>query len=90
MRRLFGLLSVVLFVIGTASLALTLYLWIGDWPKEAKHVVDCVRPEWLENFSTKYWKAQGKLLFQRQPVHASGRQIQPLFGNDIDFHFREA
>jgi beta-glucuronidase len=43
LRRLFGLLSVLLFVIGTASLALTLYLWIGDWPKEAKHVVDHMR-----------------------------------------------
>ncbi len=43
MRRLFGILAVLLFIIGTGSLALTIYLWIGDWPQEAKSIVDHLR-----------------------------------------------
>lgn len=43
MRRLFGILSVFAFVVGVGSLALTIYLWVGDWPREAKSVVDHLR-----------------------------------------------
>ncbi len=43
MLRWFAGLSVVLFVGGTASLALTLYLWFGDWPEQAKETVDHLR-----------------------------------------------
>ncbi|MCP4035888.1 MAG: beta-glucuronidase [bacterium] len=43
MRRTFITLSVALFVLGTASLALTVYLWIGDWPSEVKEIIDFER-----------------------------------------------
>ncbi len=43
MRRLLIPLSLLLFVVGTSSLALTLYLWLGDWPRETKAVVDHYR-----------------------------------------------
>jgi beta-glucuronidase len=36
-------ISIALFSVGTASLALTLYLWFGDWPQEAKETVDHYR-----------------------------------------------
>lgn len=43
MRRLFLVGSVCLFVVGVSSLALTIYLWFGDWPTEVKEVVDFER-----------------------------------------------
>ncbi len=43
MFRVFAALCVVLFVVGGASLALTLYLWFGDWPAQAKELVDYQR-----------------------------------------------
>jgi beta-glucuronidase len=43
MFRIFAALSVVLFVLGGASLALTLYLWFGNWPEQAKDTVDHMR-----------------------------------------------
>lgn len=43
MHRWFAAGSAVLFVVGAASLALTLYLWFGDWPAQARHTVDHLR-----------------------------------------------
>ena len=43
MVRIFTALSVVLFVVGGASLALTFYLWFGDWPEQAKATVEHLR-----------------------------------------------
>jgi len=43
MRRIFNGLAVLLFVSGVASLGLTLYLWFGDWPEDAKTTVDHLR-----------------------------------------------
>jgi len=39
-RTAWALFSAALFVIGLASLALTLYLWFGDWPREVREIVD--------------------------------------------------
>ena len=36
MSRLFNLIALLVFSIGVGSLALTLYSWICDWPREAK------------------------------------------------------
>ena len=43
MRKIFWIGSVVLFVAGTASLALTAYLWFGDWPEDVKEIIDFER-----------------------------------------------
>ncbi len=43
MVRLFATLSLLLFLVGAASLGLTLYLWFGDWPEQAKATVDHLR-----------------------------------------------
>lgn len=43
MGRIIGAVGFILFVIGGASLALTLYLWFGDWPEQAKATVDHLR-----------------------------------------------
>ena len=43
MRRLFTVLSLILFLIGSASLALTVYLWVGDWPEQTRELVDHYR-----------------------------------------------
>lgn len=42
-RKLWTIASLALFMVGAASLALTLYLWFGDWPREAKEIVDYYR-----------------------------------------------
>lgn len=43
MRRLWTALSVGLFAVGGASLALTVYLWVGDWPQQSRELVDHLR-----------------------------------------------
>lgn len=43
MRRLATVAGLLLFVVGAASLALTLYLWFGDWPRSVKESVDYFR-----------------------------------------------
>jgi hypothetical protein len=43
MRRLFSVLAAVLFLVGAGSLGVTLYLWFGDWPEQAKATVDHLR-----------------------------------------------
>ncbi len=43
MSRLTTAIAFLLFLIGVGSLALTLYLWVGDWPQEAKGTVDYLR-----------------------------------------------
>ena len=43
MQRLFSVLAFLVFTLGTASLALTLYLWFGDWPQEMKQTLDHLR-----------------------------------------------
>ncbi len=43
MRRLWTALSVGLFAVGGASLALTVYLWVGDWPQQSREWVDHLR-----------------------------------------------
>jgi beta-glucuronidase len=43
MPRLFTAIALLLFLIGVGSLALTLYLWVGDWPQEAKGTIDHLR-----------------------------------------------
>jgi len=43
MRRLFAVISIMMFATGAATLALTLYLWFGDWPTEAKATIDHLR-----------------------------------------------
>ncbi len=45
LRRLVPFLSFLLFALGTASLALTLYLWFGEWPQRTKELVDYQRSE---------------------------------------------
>lgn len=50
-RKLWSLVSILLFCVGLGSLALTFYLWFGDWPQQTKEVVDHYRSlgENLEN-----------------------------------------
>ncbi len=43
MRKLWTAVSVGLFVIGAGALALTIYLWFGNWPTEQKELVDHLR-----------------------------------------------
>ncbi len=43
MHRVFSALAALLFLVGGASLGLTLYLWFGDWPKQAKGTLDHLR-----------------------------------------------
>jgi beta-glucuronidase len=43
LRKLWTTISVLLFLLGGISLALTLYLWFGDWPQEAKQTVEHFR-----------------------------------------------
>jgi beta-glucuronidase len=43
MSRLTIAIAFLLCLIGVGSLALTLYLWVGDWPQEAKGTVDYLR-----------------------------------------------
>ena len=43
MRWLSMILSTVMFAVGTLSLGLTLYLWFGEWPEQAKGTVDHLR-----------------------------------------------
>ena len=43
MRWLSMILATVLFAVGTLSLGLTLYLWFGEWPEQAKETVDHLR-----------------------------------------------
>ena len=38
-----ALIGVVTFVLGAAALALTVWLWVGDWPQETKQLVDHMR-----------------------------------------------
>ncbi len=42
-RRLWNGLCIVLFAIGIASLLLTAYLWVGDWPQQTREIVDHLR-----------------------------------------------
>ncbi len=42
-KTLVALVCLLLFVLGAGSLALTLYLWFGDWPAEVKSAVDHYR-----------------------------------------------
>ena len=43
MRQLSVVVAAFLFAIGVASLGLTLYLWFGDWPEQARATVDHLR-----------------------------------------------
>ncbi len=43
MRRLLAIGSALIFVIGIGGVALTLYLWVGDWPTRSREVVDHYR-----------------------------------------------
>lgn len=43
MRRTFLVAAAIFFVLGIGSLALTAYLWLGDWPKQAKGTLDHLR-----------------------------------------------
>ena len=43
MRIVWNVLSVGIFALGALLLALTLYLWFGDWPQETREVVDHLR-----------------------------------------------
>ena len=43
MRHLFAGIACLVFIVGAGSLALTLYLWFGDWPREMKRTVDYMR-----------------------------------------------
>lgn len=43
LRKLFFAVAVLMFVIGTSSLALTAYLWVGDWPADTKELIDFER-----------------------------------------------
>jgi beta-glucuronidase len=42
-RRLWTIVSVVAFLAGIGGLALTAYLWFGDWPQRTRQVVDHYR-----------------------------------------------
>jgi beta-glucuronidase len=44
-RRLFNWFAIVLFTAGVSSLALTFYLWLGNWPTRTREVVDHYRSE---------------------------------------------
>jgi len=43
MRRVWLLLSCGALAIGLAALALTVWLWVGDWPKQTKQTLDHLR-----------------------------------------------
>ena len=43
MRKAWAVVSVGLFLLGALGLALTGYLWFGDWPQEQKALVDHLR-----------------------------------------------
>jgi beta-glucuronidase len=43
MGRLAAVAGLLAFVVGVGSLALTLYLWFGDWPQSARQTVDHFR-----------------------------------------------
>ena len=43
MRRLYEVIAFGALVLGSASLALTGYLWLGDWPQRTKELVDYQR-----------------------------------------------
>ena len=43
LRRVWTVVSVVLFVLGCSSLALTAYLWLGDWPRRGRQTVEYYR-----------------------------------------------
>ena|GEM_PF-3868526 len=43
MRRLLGIGSLLLFLTGSAALALTAWLWLGRWPQRARKVVEHFR-----------------------------------------------
>jgi len=45
MRSVSLLFSAFLCAVGLASLALTLYLWFGDWPQQTRDVVEALRSE---------------------------------------------
>lgn len=39
-RRWWSFVSVGLFLVGVAGLAITAYLWFGDWPRETREIVE--------------------------------------------------
>ena len=43
MRKLWNVVSVGLFAVGSLFLAVTFYAWFGDWPQETRAVVDHMR-----------------------------------------------
>ena len=43
MRKLWTVLSVGLFAVGSLFLAITFYAWFGDWPQDTRAVVDHMR-----------------------------------------------
>jgi beta-glucuronidase len=43
MRRLYEVIAFGALVVGAASLALTAWLWLGDWPQRTKELVDYQR-----------------------------------------------
>jgi len=45
MHRVYALLSTIALIIGIGSLALTAWLWFGDWPQQTRQIVDFERSE---------------------------------------------
>ena len=43
MRRLWIALSTAAFALGMGALALTAWLWLGDWPSRTKELIDHYR-----------------------------------------------
>lgn len=43
MGRLAVVAGLLAFVVGVGSLALTLYLWLGDWPESARETLEHFR-----------------------------------------------
>jgi beta-glucuronidase len=43
MNRVFHAIALLALLVGVGSLALTIYLWVGDWPAEAKSTIDHLR-----------------------------------------------
>ena len=45
MHRVYAFLSTIALITGLGSLALTAWMWFGDWPQQTKQIVDYERSE---------------------------------------------
>lgn len=52
MNRIFTIASLLTFIIGVGALALTAWLWFGDWPQQTKQIVDYERSARLNSGRT--------------------------------------